>query len=64
MKDTCTGEDVFLDMDTALKSANLDYERLVGIATDGAPAIAGTQTYFRLPGHLMAEQTRAGCCAT
>ncbi|XP_014679679.1 PREDICTED: general transcription factor II-I repeat domain-containing protein 2-like [Priapulus caudatus] len=41
MKDTCTGKDVFQECDSAMKKANLNYEKLVGIATDGAPAMVG-----------------------
>ena len=41
MKGTCTGDDIFCECNAALTEANLSYEKLVGVATDGVRAIIG-----------------------
>ena len=56
MKGTTTGEDIFKEVTEAMKDANLSFNCLVGIATDGAPAMVGTRR--GLQGQVMAELAR------
>ncbi len=47
MKDTCTGADIFRECQAAMENAKLSYENLVGISTDGAPAMVSDQKGFQ-----------------
>eukprot|EP00106_Octopus_bimaculoides_P022558 XP_014790000.1 PREDICTED: general transcription factor II-I repeat domain-containing protein 2-like [Octopus bimaculoides] len=47
MKGNCTGDTIFKEIDTTLEEANLTYNRLVGIATDGAPVRIGKEQGLR-----------------
>ncbi|CAI9734739.1 Hypothetical predicted protein [Octopus vulgaris] len=47
MKENCTGAAVFKEIDIALEKAGLTYDRLLGIGTDGAPAIIGKEQGLR-----------------
>ena len=58
MKSSTTGEDIFNELKAAMNDANLDFNRLIGIATDGAPSMLGTGR--GLQGHVMAELDRQG----
>ena len=44
MKDTTTGEDVFEEVKTAVEKVGLQWKRLSGISTDGAPAMVGSRS--------------------
>ena len=43
VRGTCTGDDIFCECNFALTEANLSYEKLVGVATNGARAMIGNQ---------------------
>lgn len=47
MEGNCTGAALFKEIDTAFEKAGLTYDRLVGIATDGAPAMIGKEQGLR-----------------
>lgn len=46
LKDTVTGGDIFEAVIKMISEMNLDISKLVGIATDGAPAMAGNKKGF------------------
>ena len=47
MRGTCKGDDIFCECNSALTEADLFYEKLLGVATDGARAIIGNQKGFQ-----------------
>lgn len=46
MKDTCTGADIFESIIKWSTEMNLDLSKLVGVTTDGAPAMVGQNKGF------------------
>ena len=55
LKGTTTGKDVFAKVNQVIKKFKLSMNKLVGITTDGAPAMTGKQNGFALL--LQLEQT-------
>ena len=47
MRGTCTGDDIFCECNSVLTEANLSYEKLVSVATDGARAMIGIKKVFK-----------------
>uniref|UniRef100_A0A0L8HQJ7 Uncharacterized protein n=1 Tax=Octopus bimaculoides TaxID=37653 RepID=A0A0L8HQJ7_OCTBM len=47
LKGNCTGAAVFKEIDTALEKAGLTYNRQMGIATDGTPAMISKEQGLR-----------------
>ena len=43
---TCTGEEIFLAVDTRLKNDGLSWKQCIGISTDGAGSMAGKHKGF------------------
>ena len=56
LKGTTTGKDVFAKVNQVIKKFKLSMNKLVGIVTDGAPAMIGKQNGFALR-LLKLEQT-------
>ena len=46
LKGTTTGKDVFAEVNQVIKKFKLSMNKLIGITTDGAPAITGKQNGF------------------
>ena len=61
MHGTIRGEDLFEKLLLAMEKSNLPFEKLGGIATDGAPAMVGSQK--RLTALLEKELTRCSFTA-
>ena len=43
MEVSTTGEEIFSNVKSAIMDYELSFEKLIGIATDGAPSMVGTQ---------------------
>ena len=44
LKETTTGQDIFRELENTMQALDLDYNKLVGITTDGAPSMAGVRS--------------------
>jgi len=59
LKDTTTGRDVFKALESSVEGAGLKWEKLVSVATDGAPAMCSENC--GVIGLVKAKQLELGC---